>query len=81
MLPVLVHFLSRLIPLWLGLALPGAGLLDLDPVELGGERLVDVELVVGLDLFTLGRLDQDPLARLTNRQGLECSGELPAVTC
>ena len=66
MLPVLVHFLPRLIPLRLGLALPGAGLLDLDPVKLGGERLVDVELVAGFDLLALRRLDQDPLARLTN---------------
>ena len=80
MLPVLVHLLPRLIPLWLGLALPGAGLLDLDPVKLGGERLVDVELVAWLDLLALGRLDQDSLARLTNRQGLEGPGELPAVT-
>ena len=80
MLPVLVHLLPRLIPLWLGLALPGAGLLDLDPVKLGGERLVDVELVAGLDLLALGRLDQYPLARLTNRQRLEGSSELPAVT-
>ena len=66
MLPVLVHLLPRLIPLRLGLALSGAGLLDLDPVELGGERLVDVELVAGLDLLALGRLDKDPLARLAN---------------
>ena len=80
MLPVLVHLLPRLIPLWLGLALPGAGLLDLDPVKLGGERLVDVELVAGLYLLALRRLNQDPLARLTNRQGLEGPGELPAVT-
>ena len=80
MLPVLVHLLPRLIPLWLGLALPGAGLLDLDPVKLGGERLVDVELVAGLYLLALRRLNQDPLARLTNRQGLEGSSELPEVT-
>lgn len=80
MLPVLVNLLPRLIPLGLGLALPGAGLLDLDPVKLGGERLVDVELVAGLYLLALRRLNQDPLARLTNRQGLEGSGELPEVT-
>ena len=79
MLPVLVHLLPRLIPLWLGLTLPGAGLLNLDPMKLGGKRLVDVELVAGLDLLALGRLDQDPLARLTNRQGLEGSGELPEI--
>ena len=66
MLPVLVHLLPCLITLRLGLALPSAGLLDLNPVKLGGERLVDMKLVARLDLLALGGLDQDPLARLTN---------------
>ena len=66
MLPVLVHLLPCLIPLRLGLALPSAGLLDLDQVKLGGECLVDMKLVAMFDLLALGGLDQDPLARLTN---------------
>ena len=66
MLPVLVHLLPGLITLRLGLTLPSAGLLDLNPVKLGGERLVDMKLVARLDLLAFGGLDQDPLARLTN---------------
>ena len=74
--PVLVHLLPGLVPLGLCLALPGAGLLDLDPVEGGGECLVDVEHVARLDLLSLGLLHQDPLARLAHGQRLQGSRQL-----
>ena len=79
MLPVLFHLLPRLYQLWLWLD-RCAGLLDLDFVEMGGEGVVDVELVARLDLLATWRLDQDPLPPLTNSEGLEGFGELSALS-
>ena len=46
-------------------------LLDLDPVELRGECLVDCEDVAGFDIFSLGRFLEDPLAGLAHGQRLQ----------
>jgi len=64
---VLVPFLS-----------PGARTcLDLDPVEFGGELVVDGEHVAVLDLLGLGLLGEDPLGRLPTGQRLQRSHQLP----
>ena len=76
MFSVLVNFLPGLVPLRLSLALPGAGLLDLDPVEGGGEGLVDLETVTRLDLLGLGSLHQDSLTGLPHGEWLEGPGQL-----
>ena len=76
MFPVLVNLLPGLVPLRLCLPLPGAGLLDLDPVEGRGEGVVDLETVAWLDLLGLRGLHQDPLAGLPHGEGLEGPGEL-----
>ena len=76
MFSVLVNLLTGLISLWLGLSLPGAGLLDLDPVEGGGEGVVDLETVTWLDLLGLRGLHQDSLARLPHRERLQGPSQL-----
>ena len=76
MFSVLVNLLPGLVPLRLCLPLPGAGLLDLDPVEGGGEGVVDLETVSRLDLLRLRGLDQDSLTRLPHRERLQGPGQL-----
>ena len=51
-------------------------LLHLHSVKSWCEGFIDREDVAGLYLLGLGVLDQDPLAGLAHRQGLQCPGQL-----